>query len=195
MRGQNIRFDFITNGLVQDITSLNSKQFHINVLGGKNLSFHGVSIIAPADSRNTDGIHIGRSNGVNIANSNIQTDDDCISIGDGSQQITITNVKCGPGHGISIGSLGKFQKEEPVVGVTVRDCTLTNTDNGVRIKTWPASYPNSASDIHFDNINMVNVSHPIIIDHVYCPWNECNPKVLARPVFVYSVFGFVLKRS
>ncbi|KAK2662999.1 hypothetical protein Ddye_001573 [Dipteronia dyeriana] len=41
-------------------------------------------------------------------------------IGDGSKKISITKVTCGPGHGISVGSLGKYNNEEPVVGVTVR---------------------------------------------------------------------------
>ncbi|KAJ0013213.1 hypothetical protein Pint_21469 [Pistacia integerrima] len=176
----NIRFDFITHGFVQNIRSLNSKQFHINVLGCNNLTFQRFYIIAPADSHNTDGIHIGRSSGINIIDSFIKTGDDCVSIGDGSKNISITNVKCGPGHGISIGSLGKFEKEEPVFGVTVKNCTLTNTENGVRIKTWPASTVNSASMIHFEDINMINVSNPILIDQVYCPWNQCNTKVPSR---------------
>ncbi|XP_044478103.1 exopolygalacturonase-like [Mangifera indica] len=176
----NIRFDFIINGFVQNIKSLNSKQFHINVLGCNELTFQRVNIIAPADSHNTDGIHIGRSNGIKIIDSDIRTGDDCVSIGDGSKNISITNVKCGPGHGISVGSLGKFEKEEPVFGISVRNCTLTNTDNGVRIKTWPASTVNPASMIHFEDINMINVSNPVLIDQVYCPWNQCNAKVPSR---------------
>ena len=40
---------------------------------------------------------------------------------------------------LGVGSLGKYHNEQPVIGVTVRNCTLTNTMNGVRVKTWPSS--------------------------------------------------------
>ncbi|KAJ6740225.1 POLYGALACTURONASE [Salix purpurea] len=111
-----------------------------------------------------------------IIDSDIGTGDDCISLGHGSRQITIAGVTCAPGHGISIGSLGKSQNEESVSGVFVKNCTISNTQNGVRIKSWPALFGGSASDIHFEDIIMKNVSNPIVIDQVYCPWNECNKK-------------------
>ena len=89
----------------------------------------------------------------------------------------ITRVNCGPGHGISVGSLGKYVNEEPVSGIFVTNCTLANTENGVRIKSWPALYGGSATDMHFEDIIMNNVANPIVIDQVYCPWNQCNAKV------------------
>ena len=111
--------------------------------------------------------------------SQIATVDDCISLNNKSKQIKITNVTCGPGHGISIGSLGKYTNEEPVEGIIVKNCMIINTTNGVRIKTWPASAASStATDMQFLNIIMVNVSNPILIDQEYCLWNSCNRQVL-----------------
>ncbi|CBI28390.3 unnamed protein product, partial [Vitis vinifera] len=176
----NLRFNFITNSMVKDITSRDSKQFHINLLGCKNLAFYNVAISAPDESLNTDGIHIGRSSGINITDSTIETGDDCVSIGDGSEQINIQRVTCGPGHGISVGSLGKYPNEEPVVGISVKNCTLTNTQNGVRVKTFPASHQGIASEMHFEDIVMNNVGNPIIIDQEYCPHNQCNLKSPSR---------------
>ncbi|PON77123.1 Glycoside hydrolase [Trema orientale] len=176
----NIRFNFVTNSMVRDVTSLNSKQFHVNVLGCKNFTFQHVKVIASENSLNTDGIHIGRSTNVRIIDSSIQTGDDCVSIGDGSKQISITKVSCGPGHGFSIGSLGKYPNEEPVQGVFVKSCTLKNTQNGVRIKTWPDSHPGSASDMHFEDIVMENVGNPVLIDQEYCPWNQCKAQIPSR---------------
>ncbi|KAA0056903.1 hypothetical protein IC582_029467 [Cucumis melo] len=177
----NLKLNFITNSIVKDITSLDSKNYHINLLGCKNLTFDHVTITAPGDSPNTDGIHVSSSEEINILNTNIATGDDCISVGDTNKQIVISDVTCGPGHGISIGSLGKYSKEKEVVGVTVKKCKLTSTTNGVRIKTWPDSvgtFP--ASDMHFEDIEMVNVSNPVIIDQEYCPWNQCNRKVPSK---------------
>ncbi|XP_060973878.1 exopolygalacturonase-like [Cannabis sativa] len=177
---QNVRFDYVTNSIIEDVISRDSKQFHINVLGGENITFSGVRVVAPENSPNTDGIHIGRSNRINIIDSNIQTGDDCVSIGDGSKQITVTNVTCGPGHGFSVGSLGKYKDEKAVEGVIFKGCTMKNTMNGVRIKTWPDSTDGLASNMHFEDIDMENVGNPILIDQEYCPWNNCNKKVPSK---------------
>ncbi|XVF21090.1 hypothetical protein REPUB_Repub12eG0060800 [Reevesia pubescens] len=143
--------------MTQDITTKDSKQFHVNVLGCENITFQRFSISTPDESLNMDGIHIGRSNGVNVLNSNIKTGDDCISLGDGSKNVKVQGVTCRPGHGISIGSLGKYENEEPVSRILVKDCTIINTMNGIRVKTWPNSHPGEASDMHFEGITMNNV--------------------------------------
>ncbi|XP_040945795.1 polygalacturonase-like [Gossypium hirsutum] len=96
---QNLRFDFLTNAMIQDITTKDSKQFHVNVLGCKNITFEHFTVSAPDESPNTDGIHIGRSDGVNVLNSEIKTGDDFVSIGDGSKNLVINGVTCGPGPG------------------------------------------------------------------------------------------------
>ncbi|KAK9132345.1 hypothetical protein Scep_011873 [Stephania cephalantha] len=102
VKKQSVRFDFVTNSIVQGISSINSKAFHMNVLGCKDLKFISVKISAPGNSVNTDGIHIGESTGISVAHSIIGTGDDCISIGPGNNDINIFDVQCGPGHGISI---------------------------------------------------------------------------------------------
>nr|POE53218.1 exopolygalacturonase [Quercus suber] len=162
----NIRFDFVTNSIVRDIQSKDSKFFHINVYGCKSLQIQHVTITAPGNSPNTDGIHIGHSSSITITNANIGTGDDCISIGDGTQDVTVNQVTCGPGHGISIGSLGRYQNEQPVLGIRVIGGTLSSTTNGVRIKTWPSSPPGIASDIHFENIIMNNSPSKVKISNV-----------------------------
>lgn len=175
---QSIRFDFVTDAKIRGITSLDAKNFHINVIGAKNMTFEDVKIVAPAESPNTDGIHVGRSDGIKIINSFISTGDDCVSVGDGMKNLLVERVTCGPGHGISIGSLGRYPHEQNVMGIKIINCTLQETDNGLRIKTWPsAACTTTASDIHFENIVLKNVSNPILIDQEYCPWNQCNKQV------------------
>ncbi|KAM5580457.1 hypothetical protein ABKV19_009949 [Rosa sericea] len=177
----NIRFHAVKKSLVKDITSLNSKNFHINVISCEQLTFDHVTVTAPGDSPNTDGIHIARSTGVNVTDTNIGTGDDCISIGDGTKQLTITKVTCGPGHGISVGSLGRYDKEDPVEGVNVKHCTLSKTTNGVRIKTWAKNpHPSTCSEIHFEDIIMNDVQNPIVVDQEYCPWNQCDKQASSQ---------------
>ncbi|KAK4792358.1 hypothetical protein SAY86_022793 [Trapa natans] len=170
----NMAFSSVTNSKIQGITSLDSKLFHVNIINCNNVVFQSIIISAPENSLNTDGIHIGRSKGITISNARIKTGDDCVSIGDGSEQVRVEGVTCGPGHGISVGSLGKYQNEQPVIGINVRNCILTNTMNGVRVKTWPASPSGVASDLHFEGITMNNVSTPVLIDQQYCPYGNCQ---------------------
>ncbi|XP_010556723.1 PREDICTED: exopolygalacturonase clone GBGE184-like [Tarenaya hassleriana] len=162
-----IKFRRMNNTEVHHITSVNSKAFHMFLVKTINTTIHNVNLIAPDTSPNTDGIHLSNADFVKILDSNIGTGDDCVSVGRGSNNVTVERVICGPGHGFSIGSLGKYKGEEDVTGVTIRNCTMNNTDNGARIKTWGGSDASKASDIVFEDIIMNNVKNPIIIDQEY----------------------------
>ncbi|CAA6675806.1 unnamed protein product [Spirodela intermedia] len=174
-----IKFVSMTNTTVKGITSLNSKFFHVALVGCKGFRGSGIRISAPANSPNTDGIHIEQSQDVTIQQSSVSTGDDCISIGQGNSRITISGITCGPGHGISsVGSLGKYAYEKDVRGLVVRNSILSGTANGVRIKTW-ANSPGAivAANMTFENIVMNNVANPIIIDQLYCPYASCASSV------------------
>ncbi|CAD5192496.1 unnamed protein product [Musa acuminata subsp. malaccensis] len=139
----NLVFSFVTNATIKSISSIDSKFFHIHVFESRNIIFDSIKISAPQDSPNTDGIHIADSTNIEVANSIIGTGDDCISIGPGCTNLTIFKVLCGPGHGISVGSLGKNAGEKDVIGLKVSNYNLTGTTNGLRIKTLQSSPSNS----------------------------------------------------
>ncbi|XP_048135033.1 exopolygalacturonase-like [Rhodamnia argentea] len=177
----NIKFISMNKTRARGVTSLNSKSFHIALVECEGFRGSKIRISAPADSLNTDGIHIERSSRVYISESHIRTGDDCISIGQGNSLVRITNINCGPGHGISVGSLGRYRHEGNVSGVVVQDCNMTGTANGIRIKTWPDSPDSSiATNMTFENIRMTNVTNPIIIDQTYCPFASCSFKEPSR---------------
>uniref|UniRef100_A0A0D9WQR5 Pectate lyase superfamily protein domain-containing protein n=1 Tax=Leersia perrieri TaxID=77586 RepID=A0A0D9WQR5_9ORYZ len=169
-----LELDGVANATVRGLTFLNSRGFHLNIHRSSHVAAEGLHIGAPAASRNTDGVHVGLSSHVTVADSTIGTGDDCVSIGPGCSGVVVSGVVCGPGHGISVGSLGREEGEDDVRGLVVRNCTVMGTTNGLRIKTWPGSPPSRAFNITFRDIVMDNVSNPIIIDQHYCPHSHCS---------------------
>ncbi|TXG72982.1 hypothetical protein EZV62_001561 [Acer yangbiense] len=163
------------NIVINGLTSLNSQLYHIVFNSCTNVKVQGVKVSASGNSPNTDGIHVQLSSSVTILNTKISTGDDCVSIGPGTNGLWIENVACGPGHGISIGSLGKNSQEAGVQNVTVKTATFTGTQNGLRIKSWGRPSNGFANNIHFQHVVMQNVQNPIIIDQNYCPDNQGCP--------------------
>ncbi|XP_045792169.1 polygalacturonase-like [Trifolium pratense] len=175
MGATNLRFRNSNNIVINGITSLNSQMFHIVIDKCNNVKIQEVKISAAGDSPNTDGIHVELSSSVNILNSNIATGDDCISIGPGTTNLWIEDIVCGPGHGISVGSLGKEFEELGVEHVTVKTVKFIGTTNGVRIKSWGKPSNGFARNILFQHVTMVNVQTPILIDQNYCPARKDCP--------------------
>ncbi|KAE8718605.1 Detected protein of unknown function [Hibiscus syriacus] len=183
-----------------------------------NVQAAGLMVTAPEKSPNTDGIHFlsyskhtdhrfYHSNwydydvltNLNLFNQNslsfyidfdhhvllLNEGDDCISIVSGSQNVQGMNITYGPGHGISIGSLGSKNSKAYVSGVTVDGAKLVGTTNG--------GGSGSESNIIFQNIEMFNVSNPIIIDQNYCdqdkPCKEQSSAVQMRSVVYKNIIG------
>ncbi|XP_009594191.1 probable polygalacturonase At1g80170 [Nicotiana tomentosiformis] len=162
-----LTFHRCNNLKVRNIEILNSQQMHLAFTDCKHVAVSHLAVLAPADSPNTDGIHISSSTQVNIKDCTIGTGDDCISIVGNSSRIKVRNIVCGPGHGISIGSLGKSNSMSQVYNVHVNGASISNTENGVRIKTWQGG-TGFVRKITFESVWMENVSNPIIIDQYYC---------------------------
>ncbi|KAI8544344.1 hypothetical protein RHMOL_Rhmol08G0289300 [Rhododendron molle] len=174
---------------VRNLMVLNSQQMHMAFKSCDRVAASHLRVLAPGSSPNTDGIHISASTRVQIKNSVIGTGDDCISIVGNSSGIQIRSITCGPGHGISIGSLGKRNSSVQIHDVVVDGAFLSNTENGVRIKTWQGG-SGFATNIAFQNVWMENVSNPIIIDQYYCDSPvTCQNQSLAVKVEDISFVG------
>ena len=77
-----------------------------------------------------------------------------------------------------MGGNTSLDKEDILVGLTVRNCTFANTSDGVRIKTWESPHEGVASGFTYEDITMDGVQHPINIDQHYCPFPLCDTRVL-----------------
>ncbi|RLN09954.1 putative polygalacturonase [Panicum miliaceum] len=172
---------------VKGLRVQNAQQMHLTVYRSRNVRLAGVRIEAPEDSPNTDGIHVAESTAVTIQNCRIGTGDDCISIVNASFNIRMKNIDCGPGHGISIGSLGKDGTFAAVENVALDTARISRAQNGVRIKTWQggAGY---VRNVRFSNVAVDDVDHPIVIDQFYCDargpcWNSTSGVQVANVLY------------
>ncbi|XP_030449383.1 polygalacturonase At1g48100 [Syzygium oleosum] len=168
-----LRFYGSFNVTVTGITIQNSPQCHLKFDNCMGVLVHDMSISSPGDSPNTDGIHLQNSKDVLIHSSSLACGDDCVSIQTGCSNVYIHNVNCGPGHGISIGSLGRDNTKACVSNITIRDVNIHNTMTGVRIKTWQGG-SGSVQGVMFSNIQVSEVQFPIIIDQFYCDKSTCK---------------------
>ncbi len=148
-----------------------------------NVTVHDVSILNPpaesellsaqgkgfsAVSHNTDGIPIW-GNYVNIYNCDIDTGDDNIVCDDGAHHIHAWNIKCGCGHGMSVGSNTKN-----VHDIVYENITFQNTTSGFRIKSDANKSGNdqvgtygAVKNIICRNATMTSVRNPIKITAWY----------------------------
>ncbi|KAB2061325.1 hypothetical protein ERO13_A10G074900v2 [Gossypium hirsutum] len=170
-----LRFQNCNNLKMLNTNFHNSPQTHVLLLGCQNVELGFLNIQSPGTSPNTDGIHIQFGRNVSIHNSQIADGDDCISIGDKTYDIKINDIKCGPGHGVSIGSLGRDGEAVQVNNIKVKRVSFHGTTNGVRIKTWQTGR-GLVQNVTFTNINFTAVENPIIIDQYYCDkLDSCKP--------------------
>ncbi|KAF8399417.1 hypothetical protein HHK36_015282 [Tetracentron sinense] len=158
---------------------MDSPNMHIFFERSTGIYASNLSITAPGNSPNTDGIHIQKCTNVFIDHSQIGTGDDCISISDGSSHINISRIVCGPGHGISIGSLGKGGNEETVEYVHVSDVEFRGTSNGVRIKTWQKSAVR-ISNVTYSEIYGTSNRNTAV-------WFACSESVPCTDIFVKNI--------
>ncbi|KAB5541029.1 hypothetical protein DKX38_014003 [Salix brachista] len=165
--------------IVANLRFQNAQQMHLSFQNCVNVRALNLMVIAPGTSPNTDGIHVTGTQNIRIRKCVIRTGDDCISIVSGSKNVEATDITCGPGHGISIGSLGADNSGAEVSNVFVNRATLSGTTNGVRIKTWQGG-SGYAKNIVFQNVVMRNVTNPIIINQNYCDQdNPCTEQTSA----------------
>jgi polygalacturonase len=154
-KSQRIRFD--------GVTLSNSPSFHVASTGCDSMTFNGITIKAPADSPNTDGIDPGTSTHITISNSTFDVGDDDIAIKAGTSDVLVTYCTFLNGHGMSIGS---ETNKGGVHRITVQRCKFKGTQNGLRIKSDRAA-GGEVSDVTYTDITMENVNPAISVSAYY----------------------------
>lgn len=167
-----IYFEYCENVKIEDVFLTMSPVWTVHPLYSKNVVVHGVTIVNPADSPNTDGINPDSCSNVRISDCYIDVGDDCIAIKAGVEEtpnkqvcenITITNCNMIHGHGgVVIGS----EMSGGVRNVTVSNCIFQDTDRGIRLKTRRRR-GGFMEQLSFNNIIMDRVMCPFVFNLYY----------------------------
>ncbi|XP_058755423.1 probable polygalacturonase [Vicia villosa] len=129
---------------ISNLTLINSPSWFVHPIYSSNIIINGLTILAPIDSPNTDGIDPDSSTNVRIEDNYIVSGDDCIAIKSGwdqygikfgkpSQQIIIRRLTCiSPDSAmIALGS----EMSGGIQDIRVEDITAISTQSAVRVKT------------------------------------------------------------
>jgi polygalacturonase len=156
---------------VTGVTLSNSQMWTLVFNQCENIHIDGLTILAAADSPETDGIDIRGSRHALIEHCRIDNGDDNVAItgsrsplddGPASEDVEVRNCTFLHGHGVSIGS----PTMNGVKNVRVHDCTFNGTTNGIRIKSM-RDRGGCVEDIHYDNLKMTDVNPAITINAYY----------------------------
>ncbi|KAK1296884.1 putative polygalacturonase [Acorus calamus] len=143
-RGYLIELMFSDRILISNVTLMNSPSWHVHPIYSSNVIVSGVTILAPIDSTNTDGIDPDSCSNVLIEDCYIVSGDDCISIKSGwdeygiafgmpSQHISIRRITCVSPTSATI-ALGS-EMSGGIQDVRAEDIHAINTESAVRIKS------------------------------------------------------------
>ncbi|XP_078175125.1 polygalacturonase-2-like [Carex rostrata] len=190
---QLLNFENCNNLDVRYIKLRNGPRRHLAFHSCTNITVDQITVTAPGNSPNTDGINISNSQHIEITGSTFATGDDCIAISSGTSDVNITKITCGPGHGISIGSLGKGGVGAAVDKVHVFDCNIFNTMTGVRIKTWQGG-SGFVRDVSFERINVTQVGAPIDINQFYTDAPQEHAVAISNVKFI-GIHGISAKKT
>lgn len=157
---------------IHDWNSTNPPMKNI-VFDGKDsdITVQNVTNTAPASSPNTDGLNL-QGNRCLVRDCVFSVGDDNIAMGRSSgpgMNILITNITCGTGHGISIGSI----TSAGISNVTVVNCTFDGTSYGLRLKS-DNDRGGLVQNVTFANITLTNVSSAILIYGYYNEGKSLN---------------------
>eukprot|EP00644_Phytophthora_capsici_P000597 jgi/Phyca11/130384/e_gw1.93.29.1 len=118
-------------------------------------------------AKNTDGFDLSRNDHVTITNNRVYNQDDCLAMQSSSNTV-FSNNYCSGSHGISIGSLGGPEQNvnTTVSNLLVKDNTIVNSDNGIRIKTI-IGLKGLVTNATYLNNRLENVKHAIVMHSDY----------------------------
>ena len=179
-------FEHCTRVRIEGVKLLNSPAWTVHPVFCENVSVHGVTIVNPADSPNTDGINPESCRNVRISDCHIDVGDDCIAIKAGTEDceklvpcenITVTGCTMVHGHGgVVLGS----EMSGSIRRVAISGCVFDGTDRGIRIKSRRGR-GGSVEDVSVTGIVMNDVLCPLVVNLMYFCGKDGKAPIVSDP--------------
>ncbi|KAH9548674.1 hypothetical protein CY35_11G100300 [Sphagnum magellanicum] len=200
-RGHLVELINSTNILISNLTFLNSPFWTLHPVYCSNLTIRNLTIWAPGDSPNTDGVVTDSCTNVCIEDCNISTGGDALSIKSGwdeygmaykwpSSNIWIRHVfsSAPTGAGFAIGS----EMSGGVSNIKVEDVVICNSKSGIRMKTTTGR-GGYIANVSISNIQMFNTEKAIVFsgfsgEHPDDKWNPQAYPLVER-IWIQNVVG------
>ncbi len=169
-RPQLIALESCERVALENFTTLNPPNTHFALRLCQNVTMRGLTLRAPGNSRNTDGINISGKNYL-IANCDISTGDDNIVILTHSakdwespvcENFEVRDCTFGEGHGMSIGS----HTGGGIRGLLVENCTFDRTTAAIRMKSYRDN-GGLVENLVYKNITVKGARYPLFISSYY----------------------------
>uniref|UniRef100_A0A453MCZ5 Pectate lyase superfamily protein domain-containing protein n=1 Tax=Aegilops tauschii subsp. strangulata TaxID=200361 RepID=A0A453MCZ5_AEGTS len=181
---------YSTNVVISNLTFKNSPFWNIHPVYCSQVIVEHITILAPLNSPNTDGINPDSSTNVCISHCYVRNGDDVVVIKSGwdeygisfaqpSSNISISNItgETGGGAGIAIGS----EMSGGISEVRAEGIRIVNSLHGIRIKTAPGR-GGYVRNVYIADVSMHNVSMAIRINGNYGEHPDNNYDKNALPI-------------
>ncbi|KAJ8442040.1 hypothetical protein Cgig2_007878 [Carnegiea gigantea] len=183
-----IELMYSNNVQITNLTLRDSPNWNVHPVYCSDLIIHGLTILAPTHSKNTDGIDPDSCSNVWIENNYIVSGDDCIAIKSGwdeygikfnmpTQHVIIRHLTCISPTSATI-ALGS-EMSGGIRDVRAEHITAIDTESGVRIKTSPGRGA-FVKDIYVRQMTMKTMKYVFWMTGHYGsdPDNHFNPRAL-----------------
>jgi polygalacturonase len=155
---------------LQGFTTRNPPNTHCSMSVCTDVTVDGLTMSAPGNSPNTDGLNLSGNNFLIIGCDISTGDDNIVFVGSGSGgeanggtgNIMVSNCKLGVGHGLSIGS----STTGGVHDMTVENVTFDGTTSGIRMKS-SRGRGGLVENIAFKDLTMKKVGFPVFLSSYY----------------------------
>jgi polygalacturonase len=177
----------LTSSTIAGITLRNMPVQGFSIDGASYLTLSNIVVdnsAGTAEGHNTDAFDIGDSDHVEIHGATVSNQDvsghsrvrrcckylcgvsqDCVAVNSGTNYY-FTGLSCTGGHGLSIGSVGG-RSDNTVQNVTFASSSVSNSQNGVRIKTVYGA-TGTVSGVTYSGITLSGITnYGVVIEQDY----------------------------
>jgi polygalacturonase len=158
---------------IYDLTFVDSPMWNLRPSHFRGVHIRNVSVLAPADAPNTDGIDPDGVEDMLVEDCYISVGDDAIAVKSGldwagrtfgrpTRNVTFRNMRIGTGHGVAVGS----EMSANVTDVLFENFVCEGTAIGPRIKSQRGR-GGVVANVVFRNLTLVGVPAPIVVTEYY----------------------------